>query len=150
MFMIYNIRYGNGKIAQFEHIQQAFVIDKTRNFQALRKIKSVYLHLENKNRLKMKVAYAARLFSNTVAAAMESMILARENPLPAIDDLFDSFNGRSPRPEMGKPFRRSMSVKSPHHSLWKELLPKINGFEFISRKNPQIIKKKQFPVSVVG
>lgn len=83
----------------------------------------------------MKVSVAARTLSHSVASAIESMIsCASPNSLPAeaihtaefahdIDRLFDSFNGKTIKPERGKPYRRCMSKESPHIVLWNSLLP---------------------------
>lgn len=48
-----------------------------------------------------------------------------------VDQLFDSFNGRTCKPECGKPYRRCISTKSPHLALWSRLLPKIKKWEFL-------------------
>ncbi|CAG9771509.1 unnamed protein product [Ceutorhynchus assimilis] len=91
----------------------------------------------------MKVSIAARILSHTVAATIEEMVSNPKNNLPSqaidtaefvhdMDQLFDSFNGRTPKPECGKPYRRCLSDKSPHFALWNKLLPKINSWEFIS------------------
>ncbi|XP_030746849.1 uncharacterized protein LOC115875516 [Sitophilus oryzae] len=139
----YIIKYSNTKFAKMDHIKQCFYIDKTKRFQALRKIRECYLTLKNQNRLKMKVCIAARTLSHTVAACIEQMVSNPCNNLPVdaintaefvhdMDRLFDSFNGRTPQPEMGKPYRRCLSNKSPHRALWNNLKPKIRSWEFIS------------------
>lgn len=141
----YIIRYNKVKTAKMEHIRQCFNIDKKRRFQALRKLREdyLYLNLNGKNRLKMKVSVAARTLSHTVAACIEQAIGDSSFDLPAdaihtaefihdIDQLFDSFNGRLPKPELGKPYRRCLSGKSPHRALWFKLKPKIKSWEFIS------------------
>lgn len=104
----------------------------------------------------MKVSVAARLFSNTMAAAMEAMVgtNSASGNLPVesmhtaefihyIDILFETFNGRSPRPEHGKQFKRCMSLKSRHRNFWLKLLPKMEGWEFISRDST--VRKTKMP-----
>ena len=153
-FLKYNVLFSNTKIAKFEHIKQCFHIDRMKRFQALRKIRETYLYLENKNYLKMKVCIAARTLSNTVAAALESMISCNlQCSLPTeamhtaefihdIDCLFDSLNGKTPKPDVGKPYRRCMSLKSPHTVLWNQLLSKIRSWVFISKDGSM---KEQMP-----
>lgn len=103
----------------------------------------------------MKVSIAARIFSNTMAAAMESMVSSNlVNKLPPqamhtaefihdMDRLFDSFNGRSPKLNQTKPYRRCMSEKSPHRTLWLSLLPKIRSWKFLLQNGT--ICKEQIP-----
>lgn len=51
-----------------------------------------------------------------------------------MDQLFDTFNGRTVKAESGKPYRRCLSDKSPHFILWKKLLPKISSWKFQSQE----------------
>lgn len=144
------------QVAKSIHLKKCFSIDKTKRFQGLRKIRQSYFQLQKQNQLKMKVCVAARIFSNTMAAAMESMFANNSpNTLPVeamhtaefihdMDVLFDSFNGKSPKPELGKPYRRCMSLQSPHRKLWNSLLSKINSWEFLSIDDDKL-KKKQMP-----
>lgn len=150
-FVNYNIQFENTKIAKFQHIEQCFQIDRTKRFQALRKIREAYLNLDRYPRLKMKVCVAARTFSNTVAAAIETMIgnnlhaeaMHTAEFIHDIDSLFDSFNGSKPNADLGKTFRRCMSPKSPHLVLWNKLLPKIESWNFISKTGKG--KKEKMP-----
>uniref|UniRef100_A0A6P7GQZ5 Uncharacterized protein LOC114345723 n=1 Tax=Diabrotica virgifera virgifera TaxID=50390 RepID=A0A6P7GQZ5_DIAVI len=139
-------------MAKIDHIRQCFNIDKRKRFQALRRIREVYLHLKTHSRLKMKVCVAARTLSHTVASTLEEMVSNPNNNIPSqaietaefvhdVDQLFDSFNGRTTKPECGKPYRRCMSNRSPHAVLWNRLLPKINSWMFIDEK----VKKKVMP-----
>lgn len=146
-FMKYDIK-SKDQVAKFSHIRQCYKFDQQRKFQAMRKIREVYLYLNDHNRLKMKVCVAARTLSQTVASAIESMIASGSSGcsggfLPPeamhtaqfvhdMDNLFDSLNGNSPRGEMGKPYRRCLSKNSPHLRLWDELLPKINSWIFVN------------------
>ncbi|XP_050501229.1 uncharacterized protein LOC126881182 [Diabrotica virgifera virgifera] len=139
-------------MAKIDHIRQCFNIDKRKRFQALRRIREVYLHLKTHSRLKMKVCVAARTLSHTVASTLEEMVSNPNNNIPSqaietaefvhdVDQLFDSFNGRTTKPECGKPYRRCMSNRSAHAVLWNRLLPKINSWMFIDEK----VKKKVMP-----
>lgn len=94
--------------------------------------------------LKMKVSVTTKTLSQTDAATIiEEMVGNPQNNLPSdaintaefvhdIDKLFDSFNGRMLKHELGKPYRTCLSKKFPHWQLWQTLLPKINSWEFIS------------------
>lgn len=79
----------------------------------------------------MKVSIASRTLSHSVAATIEEMVSNPVHNLPAqavdtaefvhdMDQLFDSFNGRTVKAESGKPYRRCLSDKSPHFILWKK------------------------------
>lgn len=92
----------------------------------------------------MKVSVAAKVMSHTVAVAIESLIGTEPNKLPAeaintaiflhdIDILFDSFNGRTVRPEKGKPYRRCLSQTSKHWHLWNRMVKDISEWVFISQ-----------------
>lgn len=151
----YNIQFGTNKTAKVIHIKKCFDIDKLKRFQGLRRIRQSYFDIDKKSQLKMKVCVAARIFSNTMAAAMESMVSSNlTSKLPSeamqtaefihdMDSLFDSFNGRTPKPEKGKPYRRCMSQKSPHRHLWHSLLSKIENWRFLSKNG--MVSKVQMP-----
>lgn len=141
-FFKYNIRYKPNKVANSDHVKQCFDIDKKKRFQGLRKIREAYFSVNN--RLKMKVAVAARIFSNTMAASIESLIGTEPGKLPSeaintasfihdIDCLFDSFNGTTIQPNKGKPYRRCLSKKSRHWLLWNRMLPEISNWIFESK-----------------
>lgn len=141
----YHIHYQHSKVAKIDHIRQCFHIDKRKRFQSLRRIREVYLHFVNRRRLKINVSVAARTLSHTVASTIEEMVSNPRHNVPSaaihtaefvhdVDQLFDSFNGRSIKPERGKPYRRCLSEKSPHLNLWRRLLPKINSWKFVSGK----------------
>lgn len=143
----YDIQFGEGlhQIAKWSHIRGCFEIDKKKRFQALRKIREVYLDFERNSRLKMKVSVAAKVLSYTMSAAIETCIstnASEVNKLPAaamytaefiadIDSLFDSFNGNGPNRDSGKTYRIAMSDKSPHRLLWERLLPMIKRLKFL-------------------
>lgn len=143
-FFKYNIHFGKNKVAKLVHVKQCFSYDKAKRFQGLRKIRDSYFNM-GQSQIKMKVSVAARIFSNTMAAAMETMVSSSlMNKLPPqamqtaefihdMDRLFDSFNGRNPKPNSCKPYRRCMSLESPHRTLWLTLLPKIKNWKFLSQ-----------------
>ncbi|KAJ8979783.1 hypothetical protein NQ317_007691 [Molorchus minor] len=152
-FLKYNIQFDKTKFAKLEHVIKCFNIDKTKRFQGLRKIREMYFYVNKYNSLKMKVSVAARTLSNTVASFIECMISGNLG-LPSeaiytaefihdIDTLFDSFNGRTPTPEIGKPYRRCLSAKSRHHGLWDRMLSKINSWVFFSKDGKS--KKDKIP-----
>lgn len=146
-FLKYNIQFDKEKIAKFDHLRQCFSIDKRKRFQGLRKNREAYLNMNGRKQLKMKVCFAARTFSNTMAAAIESMIGTNSvDNLPVsamhsaefihdMDCLFNTFNGRQPYAKTGKPYRRCMPLKSPHRIFWLKLLPKIQSWTFLTNNN---------------
>lgn len=149
-FFKYIIHFCGNKMAKLSHVKSCFAIDKCKRFQGLHRIREAYFNIHQRSQMKMKVSVAAKIFSNTLASAIESMIGVNYLPSEAIqtaeflhdmDCIFDSFNGRSPRPEKGKKFRRSMSLKSPHRELWLSLLPKIESWVFESndKKNKRTL-----------
>jgi hypothetical protein len=102
----YNIRFANNNVAKFQHIIDAYQIDKTKRFRMLYKIRECYLNINNpSNRaLKIKVSVAAKTMSATVASAIETAIAVSPNTIPNnaihtaefvndINKLFDSMNG---------------------------------------------------------
>lgn len=150
----YKIAYGenNEKIANFEHIEQCFKIDRTMRFRSLPKIKEYYFnsHLSS---VKMKVSYAAKILSRSVASSIECMVVG--NILPAesvftaefvhdMDLLFDSCNSKfSSAFDEYKSMRRAVTSKSPHPTFWKEMLQKISTWKFIGEKTSDNLPVKK-------
>lgn len=150
----YNIKFENNKIANAQHIIDTFHLDQQRPFQALTKIRYAYLDLQRHNKLKMKVSVAAKVLSNTVAVAIYCLIGTEPGKLPSdavntarfvqdMDILFDSFNGRTIRPEKGKPYRRCLSQNSRHWMLWRRMRSEIFNWTFISKDGKN--QKKYIP-----
>lgn len=52
--------------------------------------------------------------------------------LQDIETLFDSFIDRTPKPELGRPYRRCMSNNSPHSHTWFNMKNEIKCWQFIS------------------
>lgn len=137
----YNIRYETKKVAKMEHIINCYRLDQQKRFQCMRKIRPYYFKLDSCNALKMKVSIAAKTLSNTVAATLEAMISNNSQVLPAeaihtaefvhdADQLFDSFNGRSIRPDNAKILRCAVSSKSKHICFWNDMLRKVSTWQF--------------------
>ncbi|KAI4466790.1 thap domain-containing protein 9 [Holotrichia oblita] len=139
----YDIKFCGNKIAKFNYIKETYERDKNRRFRLLHRIKDSYLDVRrNKNSfLKMKVSVAAKTLSQTVAAAIETMVSTGNNPLPAeaiqtaefvhdVDSLFDSFNGRTLYPEKGKPYRCNIQNNSKHIMFWHNI-KKISSWKFV-------------------
>ncbi|XP_074034636.1 uncharacterized protein [Leptinotarsa decemlineata] len=121
----------------------ALKIQKKR-FQTMYKVKEQDFDVSRNNKNKMKVSRAAKLMSNTVAAAIESMIGSSQEQLPAeaiytaefvedIDSLFDSLNSHTPKFN-SKALRRLVilamekdSMIKEHESLTSDLLAWIEG-----------------------
>ena len=121
----------------------------------MRKIREMYLNTNTCSRAKMKVAFAARTLSHTVAACIESMIFTILLPAEAIhiaefvedvDSLFDSLNGRAPQTD--KPLRRCISSKSRHWTFWEKIEKKISKWVFVSHDGKK--KKKLCPLNKDG
>lgn len=75
----------------------------------MRKIRDIHFKL-NLSFVKMKVSYAAQIFSSTVAATIDLMVASQNLPAEAVftaefvhlmDTMFDSLNSRNLRPFAG-------------------------------------------------
>lgn len=158
-----DIIFEQGKVAKIEYMYNCFQIDKNSRFSMLFKLKDNYF--EQKGPHKMKVSIAAKMLSNRMACAIQSMC-AYSNLLPAeaihtsefindIDQLFDSCNGRTIHPESDKFFRCNISHTSPHISFWQKMLPKIESWKFKAKSFPHCEKssipfKKGWLISIKG
>ncbi|KAI4469765.1 thap domain-containing protein 9 [Holotrichia oblita] len=124
----YIIKYGQHRAAKFCHLISAFHFDKTRRFQTLRKIRECYLHIDKYKLMKMKVSIDAKTLSNTMAAAIETMI-ADNTGLPSeaidtaqflheINDFFDSFNSNNiSQKHAVPPLRIALTKKNTAHCI---------------------------------
>lgn len=153
----YNIRYENTKIAKFRHIQQAYEIDRTKRFHCLHKLRRSHLGFGlNSNRLqKMKVSIAAKIFSNTVAATIETLCSC-STVLPAeaiytaefvsdMNNLFDSLNSNTIYPSLGQKYKCCINKKNYlqyFSNFWNVMLEKISNWGFILRDNENTVKTK--------
>ncbi|KAG5876699.1 hypothetical protein JTB14_038020 [Gonioctena quinquepunctata] len=106
----------------------------------------------------MKVSVAAKVMSHTAAATIEAFIGSGSEQLPAeaiytaefiedTDSLFDSLNAQNSKLTSGKPLRRSVSKKSGHIHFWKNMLQKINTWEFHPKNGGKIKKSMPFKTS---
>jgi hypothetical protein len=142
----YTIKYRDNKVAKFSHLISAFRFDQTRRFQTLRKIRKCYLLVNKYKLMKMKVSIAAKTLSNTMAAAIETMI-AQNTGLSSgaidtaefvhdINDLFDSFNSSNiTKKHAVPPLRIALTRKTQHIIFWNGMLEKIRSWEFHFEKD---------------
>ncbi|CAK1597574.1 unnamed protein product [Parnassius mnemosyne] len=138
------IEDGVEKIAKWEHIKMLFNEDVGEH--ELRLVNKLTEFHINKDKIpKMKVKFAAQVFSQRVSSAIR--FLASHKILPTecqdtasfllmFDKLFDSFNGHT-YSGTEKKFTGCLKNVSPHVSLWKELVTIIKSIKFIT-----VIKNK--------
>jgi hypothetical protein len=62
------------------------------------------------------------------------------------DKLFDSLNGGTLRPHIGKPLRGGVTQSSPHLNFWKESIENLKAMSFEGSKPPL----KNFIVTLEG
>lgn len=95
-------------------------------------------HIDQTKLPKMKVKYAAQVFSQRVSAVMR--FLAKRKILPAeceetadllilFDKLFDSFNGHLYR-DTAKALKGCLKNNSPHFQFCEEILPILKSIKF--------------------
>jgi hypothetical protein len=151
----YNIRFSNNFVAKFQHIVDAYQVDKKKRFPMLYKIRECFLDINSPgNRaLKMKVSVAAKTMSATVASAIETAIAVSPGTIPAeaihtatfindINDLFDSMNGNLRYKFGGNSLRCSITDKSRHNLFWESMMQKISSWQFECPKTGQIVDVK--------
>lgn len=56
-----------------------------------------------------------------------------------LDQLFDTFNGRTVKPEKGKPFRCALSKTSPHLKFWNDSLPVMSSVRFLKKNDEEYV-----------
>ncbi|KPJ07793.1 Transposable element P transposase [Papilio machaon] len=154
-FLVKNIRFlhnGEVKIAKWEHL--IMFMEKDVGDDELRLInKLTESHLIKDKIPRMKVKYAAQVFSQRLSAAIK--FCTRNGVLPnecndtadllyLIDRLFDSFNGHSYKDE-GKKFRTCFKNGSPHLKLWEQVLPSLRSMGFETKKKDGSIKYVKIP-----
>ncbi|CAG4944833.1 unnamed protein product [Colias eurytheme] len=149
------LQNGETKCAKWEHLKLLLDIDDGDDeIRLLNKLTE--MHIIKEKIPKMKVKYAAQVFSQRVSSAMR--FLARHNVLPEeckgtadflliFDKLFDTFNGHSYKLSE-KQYKRCLKNNSLHFKLWDDLIPILESIKFKSvvRKNGiQSIKYESIP-----
>ncbi|XP_045450588.1 uncharacterized protein LOC123659416 [Melitaea cinxia] len=140
----YYIKNGVEKVAKWAHIVMLYNVDVGKDEIRLVNKLTDY-HVIEKKIPKMKVKYAAQVFSQRVSSAIG--FLARHNILPSecedtsfflltFDKLFDSFNGHS-YSGTSKELAGCLKNNSPHKNFWLEVIPLLKSIQF---KN--VIKKR--------
>ncbi|XP_045535436.1 uncharacterized protein LOC106716651 [Papilio machaon] len=125
------------KVAKWDHIKMLFEKDVGEHEIRFVNKLTEYHVFENKIP-KMKVKYAAQVFSQRVSSALG--FLARHNILPAecqdtakflllFDKLFDSFNGHT-YSGTSKELLGCLKNNSPHQQFWAEVLPILKSIKF--------------------
>ncbi|XP_045493197.1 uncharacterized protein LOC123692481 [Colias croceus] len=149
------LQNGETKCAKWEHLKLLLDIDDGDDeIRLLNKLTE--MHIIKDKIPKMKVKYAAQVFSQRVSSAMR--FLARHNVLPEeckgtadflliFDKLFDTFNGHSYKLSE-KQYKQCLKNNSPHFKLWDDLIPILESIKFKSvvRKNGhESIKYESIP-----
>lgn len=116
-------------------------------------MRECFLYIKKYRMLKMKVSVAAKTLSNTMAAAIETMMCHNNISSDAmytaefvhdVNDLFDSFNSTAINKNAANPpLRCALTSKSRHITFWNNMLSKINSWEFMNLKNGTV--KKMLP-----
>ncbi|KAJ8913375.1 hypothetical protein NQ315_008767 [Exocentrus adspersus] len=137
------------KTAKWEHIQRLYECDSgpgaPGEFRTLNHLTDEHIYAGKMR--KMKVKFAAQIFSSRLASTLrlvsavgQNEILGPGNPLDTaqlllfVDKMFDSVNGSTKNPRKGKVFRCGISQESPHVSFWKEeALPMLHSMEYAQR-----------------
>ncbi|KAF9404446.1 hypothetical protein HW555_014330, partial [Spodoptera exigua] len=149
------IHNGITKWAKWEHLKMLLDVDI--GDDEIRLVnKLTEMHVVKEKIPKMKVKYAAQVFSQRVSSALR--FLSKHNILPQecegtadfiliFDKLFDSFNGHSYQGSPKK-YKQCLKSNSPHFQLWNELLPILESIKFesiIKRNNCELIKHETIP-----
>ncbi|XP_047034960.1 uncharacterized protein LOC124640998 isoform X2 [Helicoverpa zea] len=148
---------GETKKAKWEHIEMLLELDE--GDDEIRLVNKLTEKHVIKNKIpKMKVKYAAQVFSQRVSSALR--FSSKHNILPTegqetaeflliFDKLFDSFNGHSYEGSPKK-YKQCLTNYSPHFQLWNEMLPILESikFESVVRKNNSVLIKHESVPSV--
>ena len=138
--------------ATWEDILTAYKIDSSNDIRILPKITESHV-IEEKMK-KMKVSHATQVFSYSMAGAitimaqnnitditgtykMESKASRTAKILNFFDSLFDSLNGDSVKPPIGKSLRGTVSRNSPHLSFWKDCIRQLGNMSFRAANSQQ-------------
>nr|XP_037875754.1 uncharacterized protein LOC119630429 isoform X2 [Bombyx mori] len=125
---------------QWSHLVE--VEERNRNFLYLSKLKST--HVQPKYRAKMKVKYAAQIFSQTVAAVLKLLATNVENVhrsdeilqtallIEKFNKLFDYTNGPSGHADVKKGIRENVSAKTDHLAVWTEYRKQLSTLTFFN------------------
>ncbi|KAK3913313.1 DNA transposase [Frankliniella fusca] len=139
----YDLAYEENKVAQWKHIIEFFKLD-----EGICKISRLkYAHLAPVGRNKMRVHLAAQIFSEQNYKGMKTFHtlsggrqladgMQTADLLLAVDQLFDSVNGPS-RTDKPKDGRCDVTPTSYHHAYWRQMIPKLKKWKFIS-KEPRV------------
>jgi len=135
----------DGTVVDIDHIKDILKYDI--NDKIFRATKLADVHTNPGTKAKMRVKYAAQLFSNSVKAAL--LVLERyrrKKGLPSgghantaqfvgfMDKLFDSVNGYTKHPLRGKPYYRYLTDESGHFEFWAKAKEEIKSWRFRFKK----------------
>ncbi|XP_050559419.1 uncharacterized protein LOC126912240 isoform X6 [Spodoptera frugiperda] len=146
------VQNGEVKWAKWEHLKMLLAVDD--GDDEIRLVnKLTEMHVDKNKIPKMKVKFAAQVFSQRVSSALR--FLSKHNILPdecqgtadfllVFDKLFDSFNGHSYEGSPKK-YKQCLKYNSPHFQLWNEMLPILESikFESVVRKNDSVLIKHE-------
>ncbi|KAJ8725324.1 hypothetical protein PYW08_003507 [Mythimna loreyi] len=141
------VQNGETKWAKWEHLKMLLDVD-TGDDEIRLVNKLTEKHVIINKIPKMKVKYAAQVFSQRVSSALR--FLSKHNILPEeckgtadflllFDKLFDSFNGHSYEGS-SKVYKQCLKNNSSHFQLWYDLLPILDSikFESVVSKNDSV------------
>lgn len=151
-----NLELGEDKkIAKWRDLIEFY---KTEELWGCKVSKLTLKHLNPVARDKMRVLYAAQVFSKSTANCMKIVLRASGYSLLSgcesfvelcedVDLFFDLCNGpRGSRSEEGKPMRLNVSEGSVHHTEWNKIVTKLKTWTFIRKKDGS----RHIPVCVKG
>jgi len=141
------------KTASWNDIVQFYELDKqqsTRGDRLAPKLTDNHIYPDKMK--KMKVSCAAHVFSQRVGAIMKrltsisspSVLSDFNSPEDTgqlclfIDNLFDSANGNTIKPSVGKDLRGAVTVNSPHWEFWKKALIVLESMEYETKTKKQV------------
>ncbi|XP_052737630.1 uncharacterized protein LOC112053250 isoform X1 [Bicyclus anynana] len=151
--LLKNLRFienGIVKVGKWEHL--LMFMEKDDEEDELRLVnKLTDSHVIKEKIPKMKVKYAAQVFSQRLSNAIKFCtkhgILPKEcedtaDLLRIMDQLFDSFNGHNYK-DSSKKFRCCLKNGSPHFKLWEQVLPVLRsmGYEKKKRNGTTVYEK---------
>ncbi|CAH1731684.1 unnamed protein product [Aphis gossypii] len=141
------------KTASWKDIVQFYELDKQQSTGGDRLApKLTDNHIYPDKMKKMKVSCAAQVFSQRVGAIMKrltsisspSVLSDFNSPEDTgqlclfIDNLFDSANGSTIKPSVGKDLRGAVTVNSPHWEFWKKALIVLESMEYETKTKKQV------------
>ncbi|XP_059489220.1 uncharacterized protein LOC132204616 [Neocloeon triangulifer] len=152
MLRKYFVRMAEGKIADIDHVRR--ILEVNQNLSGTRLApKLTYRHIFTDNKTAMRVHLATQVISQSVAAAINTLISSGHLPSTAchtssfcqlMNDTFDSLNGSTYF--NSRPLKERLDDNSPHWEHWRVVEKEVSQWSFVHK----ITKKSVWSPSFIS